>query len=344
MSTVSVTATVRNERASIQEVLHGLLAQSQPPDEIVIVDGGSTDGTAEWLDEAATRHPTVAVYHARGTSISQGRNIAIRHARGPIIAVTDGGTRAASDWLERLVAPLEEDPELAVASGFYQAAGDTFFERCLSTIITPQAPEIDPISFLPSSRSVAFRKAWWERVGGYPEWLRHCEDLVFDLDLRRQGARMQFVPEAIVTWRARRTLRAFACQYFDYARGDGHALLWPGRHAARYAAYTAGLLLLGATSVVPWAGLILAGGIGGHLAKPYRRVLRKPPAVGLVEALATVLLVPLIVATGDLAKMAGYPAGRLERWYAGGPSGLLARLRPPPARTESESVPGQAGH
>ena len=52
----------------------------------------------------------------------------------------------------------------------------------------PTRDEVDPATFLPSSRSVAFRKAAWAAVGGYPEWLDYCEDLVFDLSLRERGA------------------------------------------------------------------------------------------------------------------------------------------------------------
>jgi GT2 family glycosyltransferase len=335
MSSVSVVVTVRNERASIAEFLSGLLNQSRSPDEIVLVDGGSTDGTADWLDEASERYPVLRVYHAPRTTIAQGRNIAISRAKGPLIAVTDAGTWAPADWLLKLIAPLEFDPHLGVSAGFYRAGGATLFERCLSTVITPQLPEIEPSSFLPSSRSVAFRKKWWERVGGYPEWLRHCEDLVFDLELRRQAAKMAFVSDSVVTWRARSTLRAFAVQYFDYARGDGHAKLWPRRHLVRYAAYAAGAGLLVTATPVPACWALLAVGAVLYFGKFYRRVLRRASTLGAVDTLAAILWVPLIVVTGDLAKMAGYPVGRFERWRVGGESGLLRRLRRDSAGTST---------
>jgi glycosyltransferase involved in cell wall biosynthesis len=328
MNFVSVVVTLRNERESIAEFLSGLLNQSRSPDEIILVDGGSTDGTAEWLDEASAKHSIVRVYHAPRTTIAQGRNIAISRAKGSLIAVTDAGTWAPGDWLLKLIAPLEIDPHLGVSAGFYRAGGVTLFERCLSTVITPQLSEIEPLSFLPSSRSVAFRKTLWERAGGYPEWLRHCEDIVFDLELRRHGARMAFVPDAVVTWRARPTLRAFARQYFDYARGDGHAKLWPRRHLIRYSAYAVGAGLLVMATAVPAYSVVLAMAAGLHLAKFYRRVLRQAATLGVRRMLPALLLVPLIVVTGDLAKMAGYPVGRFERWRLGGESGLLRRLRP----------------
>ena len=148
----------------------------------MIVDGGSSDGTLDVLLQAAAEKHRLVVLSAPGTTIAHGRNIAIARAQGTVIAVTDAGTTADPSWVERIVAPFEADPRLGVSSGFFVAGGSTWFERCLSTVITPQLEEIDPDRFLPSSRSVAFRKDWWERVGGYPEWLRHCEDLVLDLD------------------------------------------------------------------------------------------------------------------------------------------------------------------
>ena len=106
--------------------------------------------------------------------------------------MTDAGTELERNWLERLVAPFAGGSQVGVAAGFFLPAGDTFFERSLATVITPQLPEIEPDKFLPSSRSVAFRKEWWQRVGGYPEWLEHCEDLVFDMDMRAAGAEFAF--------------------------------------------------------------------------------------------------------------------------------------------------------
>ena len=319
---VSVIATVRDEADSIETFLHSLFRQTRPPAEIVVVDGGSTDGTLDVLRLRREKSPSLRVLHAPGANISQGRNIAISHATGPIIAVTDAGTVVARDWLERLVHPLEADPTIGVSAGFFDPGGETFFERCLSVVITPQLPEIDPERFLPSSRSVAFRKEWWERVGGYPEWLEHCEDLVFDLELKRAGAAFAFTPEARVAWRARPSLRRFYRQYYLYARGDGHAALWPKRHAVRYGAYATGAALFAAGFALPAAWLALALGVGVHLGRYYRRLWRRPPEGGFGARLAAAALVPAIVVTGDVAKMHGYPRGLIERRRAGSPLAL----------------------
>ena len=57
----------------------------------------------------------------------------------------------------------------------------------MAATVLPLTDEIDPATFLPSSRSVAFPKAVWALAGGYPEWLDYCEDLLFDFGINRQA-------------------------------------------------------------------------------------------------------------------------------------------------------------
>jgi hypothetical protein len=130
-----------------------------------------------------------------------------------------------------------------------------------------------------------------------------------------------------VTWRARPTLGRFFDQYRNYARGDGHARLWPRRHAVRYGAYVTGLGLLVASRRSGRARAALAVGGALYLGKYYRRVLRHAPTIGRRDAVAAGLLVPVVVVAGDVAKMLGYPVGRWERRRAGGESGLARLIR-----------------
>lgn len=313
-SDVSLIATLKDEASSIRGFLDGLLRQTRPPQEIVLVDGGSTDGTVAAIEEAVLDSPVpVRLIEAPGTNISAGRNIAIGEAAHDVVAVTDAGTRPEPEWLERLIEPLERDSDAGVSCGFFLAGGKGWRQRALATAITPQLEEIDPAAFLPSSRSVAFRRSWWRRAGGYPEWLRHCEDLVFDLELRRLGARFAFAPEAIVVWDARPDLGSFARQYFNYARGDGHANLWPKRHALRYSAYLLGVYLATRRRRRGLARLVLLVGFAGYQAKFARRLLRRPPSPQAGERMRAFGYLPLVVVTGDVAKMAGYAVGSWER-------------------------------
>ena len=68
----------------------------------------------------------------------------------------------------------------------------------MSGTVLPAMDDIDPQTFLPSSRSIAFTKEAWAAVGGYPEWLDYCEDLLFDLALRDRYS-FAFAPAAIAS-------------------------------------------------------------------------------------------------------------------------------------------------
>lgn len=308
---VAIACTVLNEADNVAGLLDSMLAQTRPADEIVINDCGSSDGTPAIVERFIAAGHAVRLV-AGGSNIPSGRNNAIRHARAAIVACTDAGLTLDPAWLERIVAPIERG-EADVVGGFFQPAPRSLFELALAATNYRDADEIRPEAFQPFGQSVAFRKDAWAAVGGYPEWASHCEDILFDMALKRAGFRFAFVPDALVHFRPRSSLRAFARQYYLYARGDGVARLWPRRHALRYATYAA----LGATLGVAhrWPALLLLPLLGGlaYTAAPLRRLRRRSAGLPARERVAAAALIPLIRLVGDAAKMAGYPVGIVRR-------------------------------
>ena len=318
MTPVSVVLTVLNEAGSIQQVLGDLLEQDLAGSEIVVVDGGSTDGTLEAVRAVAASHPCVRLLEAPGANISQGRNRGIEAAANDVLAVLDAGVRLSPDWLRHITAPMA-DQRADVVAGFFEADPQTPFETALGATSLPLLSEVDPGTFLPSSRSLAFTRSTWQRAGGYPEWLDYCEDLIFDIRLRGDPTvRIVFEPRATVRFRPRSSLRRFFRQYYRYARGDGKADLWRRRHATRYGSYLY-LLAMMATWLAPSArrhqGAVAAlialtlAGAAAYLAKPVWRLLRLASGASLSERAWMLALIPVIRVTGDLAKMLGYPVG-----------------------------------
>ena len=317
---VSVICTVLNEGESIKKLLKTLAQQTRPADEIIFVDGGSSDQTVAVLEAYAAKHQLpLQVMVAAGANISQGRNIAIEAAAGPIIASTDAGVRLDRHWLEELLKPFQTDSPPQVVSGFFAPDPQSVFEVAMGATVLPTVSDINPDTFLPSSRSIAFLKSSWEAAGRYPEWLDFCEDLIFDFRLRDEARPFVFAPKAIAYFRPRSSLRVFFKQYYQYARGDGKADLFRKRHFIRYLTYLAGLpllLILGAV-VSPWWWLF--GAVVGSLGlfyTPYRRLPQLWGGLSGLEKVQAIFWVPIIRITGDIAKMVGYPAGwkwRLER-------------------------------
>ncbi len=316
---VSVICTVLNEAEAAGRLLDSLAAQSRPPDEVIIVDGGSTDGTPAVVMGYAERLP-LKLQEARGANISRGRNLAVKRATGDVIASTDAGVRLDPDWLAQLVAPFEGLAADDLRTGRYAVAGffrpdpQSAFELALGATTLPLATEIKPERFLPSSRSVAWSAGAWQCSGGYPEWLDYCEDLLFDFQLIECCGGFAWAPEALVHFRPRPTLSSFFKQYYRYARGDGKADLWRKRHAIRYATYLLALPALLALSILHsplWLLMLLAGALA-YCWRPMRRLTAQWLRYRWPQRLWALLLVPLIRVAGDVAKMLGYPAGL--RW------------------------------
>ncbi|MCM0084048.1 glycosyltransferase [Geomonas sp. Red32] len=226
---VSLITTVYNEGASILDFLQSYLAQTRHANEFVIVDGGSRDDTARFITTFAERNPhlnirllvdeTCSRKHSVGP-IAKGRNVAISHVHNDLIAVTDAGCRLESMWLEEIVRPFSEQ-EADVVAGWYEPVLGSAFQKAYSRLYLPTLESIDRENFLPSSRSIAFRKEAWARVGGYPEDTYTAEDTMFDIKLREAGFRFYFAEKAVVFWNCPSTLDEATKKHYNYGYGDG---------------------------------------------------------------------------------------------------------------------------
>jgi glycosyltransferase involved in cell wall biosynthesis len=310
---VSLIATVRDAGPFIGDFLASVRAQTRPPDEVIVTDGGSTDGTLDVLRQAGG----VVVLSETGANIARGRNVAVRAATHDVIAVTDADCVLAPDWLERILEPLERGAD--VSAGFYRPLARSFLETCAAAVSLPEPEELGP-GWLPSARSVAFRREAFEAGGGYPEWLDVGEDMYLNHRWVEAGMRIERAPEAVTFWRVRPTLAETWRQYSRYAEGDAKAGMYGRRHAIRFATY-AGLAAAMATRRRPVSALAFVAG-AAYAARPVVRAWRRlPDDAG--KRLASLVVVPGMMAFIDAAKMSGYIRGRLKKAARSGP-GLQA--------------------
>jgi glycosyltransferase involved in cell wall biosynthesis len=300
---VSLVTTVLNAADAIGPFLASVATQTRAPDQIVVVDGGSTDRTVELLRHAEG----ITLIEEPGANIARGRNVAVAAATHDVIAVSDADCVLEPDWLERLLGPLEAGAD--VAMGFYRPLTESFFQTCMAAVNLPDADEIDEATFMPSGRSVAFTRGAIEAAGGYPEWLAIGEDMYVNHRWRELGTDMRLARDAVVWWRMRPDLRGTWTQYFRYARGDAIAGMYPERHALRFGVY-GGALWAWSSRGAGRKLATLAGGIA-YVAKPVARGLSRFDD-GPDKAKAAVA-VPALMALVDTAKMAGYVAGLVAR-------------------------------
>lgn len=221
---VSVCITVLNEEKNIGELLEFLLNQKTKPDEVVVVDGGSSDKTVEIIKHFEKKDKRVRLLEEKSTR-AEGRNLAVEIARNEIIAMTDAGCVPEKVWLGRLIEPFKNE-KVDMVAGFYKMGGDSPIQRASSVFLGTKSENFD-VNFLPSTRSVAFRKELWERVGGFPEGLKGtAEDTVFTHKALKSGTNIARVKNARVGWEMPRNLSGVFKKMQDYAKGDVQSKLF----------------------------------------------------------------------------------------------------------------------
>ncbi len=236
---VSLITTVYNEEKGIRDFIESINNQSDIPDELVVVDGGSTDNTVKLLQALLSPKirskiivdPSCNRANSKGP-IARGRNVAITHASYSHILVTDAGCVLHPEWVSKMKAGFSS-PNVEVVCGYYRALITNPLQERIAPMFCPPSASINEETFLPSSRSVGFTKEVWERVGGYPEDSYTAEDTVFDLRLRASGAKHKFSPTAIVYWSLPVDLAELKLKLFRYGEGEGRHMLYLGKYLAR---------------------------------------------------------------------------------------------------------------
>ncbi len=220
----SVVTTVRNEGENILTFLSSLEDQRLRPDEIVIVDGGSTDDTVARIESFSGRTSlNIRLIKGRDLNIAQGRNRGVAAAAHDLIVFTDAGCEVDRRFCQNLIGPLCEDPSVDLVGGVYYPLEDSPFSREL----VPDWNNEDPDwwrRFLPSARSQAIRKSLFHRCGGFPEFLTLTgEDTLFDINYRRVSRRWIYNKKAFVRWKAPTTQDQALQLWTAYGKGNGES-------------------------------------------------------------------------------------------------------------------------
>jgi glycosyltransferase involved in cell wall biosynthesis len=299
----SLVATVMNAGPDIHDFLASVAAQTRAPDEVVVVDGGSTDGTLD----ALRADPGVVVIEESGANIARGRNLAIRSATHDVIAVTDADCVLDPHWLEFILEPIERGAR--VVAGAYRPLARTPWQVAAAAHIPD--PEELRAGWLPSSRSLAIQRDAFDAVGGYPEWLEVGEDMYLNHRWVELGIPISLAPAAVTSWRVRPTLAATWRQYERYAEGDALAGMYPERHALRFIAYAGAGLALATRRPLFLGFTAVAAAL--YVSKAVRRASKR-------GGWAAMAAVPPMTAFLDAAKMAGYIHGLVARRHARPPA------------------------
>lgn len=313
---ISVVIPVRDDAEGIIALFDALAAQTRPPDEVIIVDDGSTDGTRAVLEDLPRKAFAYRAVDAGGVGIAAARNLGISLANHEWIACTDAGCIPVPEWLEAIDEARGNADFLA---GVVIVDACTLTQRLLALSAFPRLDELGSPSVAvrashrlfgrgTSSDRVgggymAFRRAVWEAVGGFPPGLRSSDDHGFARAVANAQFRMARARGAAVHWRPRDSLLANLAMFFNYSRGD--VRIRPRRrHAIRTGAYVCALRAVSRGDAWERAGLAAAG--LAYMWLPLHRALmdRLP--------LRHWWRIPIVIVLKDLSQVGGALVGVLD--------------------------------
>lgn len=290
---VSFIATVFNEEKTVEKLITSLDKQNQKPDEIVIVDGGSTDKTVEVL----SKFKHVRVLRKKGNR-SIGRNFAISKAKYPLIVISDAGCVLDKNFI-REVTKKFVNKSIDVVAGYYKGIAETLFQEAVIPYVLVMPKNLNEETFLPASRSMAILKRVWKENGGFPEKYSYNEDYVFAKKLKKEGYKISFAKKAIVYWMPPDTLPKVFRMFYRFAYGDIEAGIVRPKVVLLFVRYfiLATFILLGLFSSFVYFYLIFAFFVMyciWAIAKNYENISQKKgvmflPAIQLLSDIAVVM-------------------------------------------------------
>lgn len=225
---ISVIIPVKNEEKKISRCLEAVFNQTVKPNEVIVVDGHSSDKTVE----IAKKFPIKVLYenfHTRAGACE----IGVENVTGEFVAFTDADCIPSNDWLEKL--RIEFDTGIIGVGGSIRNLGNSPWEKSINLAMG---------TFLGSANSVQgrifrdkryvksisgcnslYRREDILKVGGFDVKLITAEDTELNKKLLKFG-KLLYTPDAIISHNHQRGLNEFGKRMFQYGYGRARGRLW----------------------------------------------------------------------------------------------------------------------
>jgi cellulose synthase/poly-beta-1,6-N-acetylglucosamine synthase-like glycosyltransferase len=254
---VSVIVPARNEERYIGATLDSLRRQDYRRLQIIVVDGGSTDGTRSVVERQMAEDPRIELVDNPRQAIPIALNLALAAARGPWLVRMDAHSTVDAGYVTAAVARLREGRWGGVG-GRKDGVGTTPAGRAIAAALGSRfgvggsvyhhgasEQEVDHIPF------GAYPTELVRQLGGWDERLVANEDFEFDHRLRLSGQVLLFDPRLRIAWQSKQSVRELLAQYRRYGRGKADvARLHPASLRPRHLLPPALVLYLAVAAVV----------------------------------------------------------------------------------------------
>jgi O-antigen biosynthesis protein len=254
---VSVVVCAHNAERTIGECLDRLAALDYPDYEVIVVDDGSTDATADIVAERDAR-----LIRTPNEGLSSARNTGLEACTGSIVAYIDSDAYPDPQWLKYLAASFLDSDHAGIGGPNIAPADSPRVAQCVAR--APGGPIHVLLSDLEAEHipgcNMAFRREALAAIGGFdPRYRAAGDDVDVCWRIRERGETLGFSPAAMVWHHPRDSVRAYWRQQRGYGRAE--ALLerkWPEKYNA--------------AGHVSWEGRLYGGGTARTLFRGRGRI------------------------------------------------------------------------
>lgn len=316
---VSVVIPMLNERAHIGACLDAFAAQTYPLDrlELLVVDGGSTDGSRELVEKRATDEPWIRVVDNPLGRASSAFNAGTAAASGTVVCLFSSHGVPAPTYVEASVRALTESGAAGVGGQYHHVGLDRTSSAIGRAMVSPfgmasphrfsrERREVDTISH------PAYRKDALVDTGPFDETLLRNSDYELNWRMRARGHRLLFDPAVESVYRPRPSLGALARQFWHYGRWKERvARRHPGSLRPRHLVAPAAVVAVAASPVLvlfPVGRRVVLAGATAYAAAVVVAVRRARPAEHGADPVALAASFPVMHASWG----AGFLASVIE--------------------------------
>lgn len=203
---VSVIIPAYNVSQYVRQTVFSVIIQSYKNLEIIIVNDGSTDDTNEIINEYVSKDSRIIVINQENKGLASARNTGIKHAKGEYLCIIDSDDIMLPNKIYEQYKFLENNPECDFTySDLYHFIDGTnkIYHHLVSEL------SLDPYTSLLygnaiNPNAVFFRRAVYDKWGGFDERLRSAEDWDYWLTLSYNGVNFKYQPLALTLYRMRK--------------------------------------------------------------------------------------------------------------------------------------------